>query len=437
MSSTEAVTAEPGDPERPLACARFLHDPDTQRVLDALEAGGKPVRFVGGCVRDALRDRALDPTDLDLATPEPPERVMELLERAGIRAIPTGIEHGTVTALSGQRRFEITTLRQDVDTFGRRARVAFTADFEADAARRDFTINAMSADREGRLYDPFGGRADLVAGRIRFVGRARERIREDYLRILRFFRFYARFGRPPADPEALSACAAEAAGLARLSAERIREELLRLLEAPGAVESLELMRETGVLDRIFPWPPNIARLRQLLRVAPEADAIVRLAALLRAAGRGAEEIDAFARALRLSNRERERLVTLATAPLPDPEAAERVHRERVFRLGATAYADLLRLAAAERGTDADRLQALLALVASLDVPVFPLRGADIVARGVPPGPAVGALLRAVEAWWLEQDMRPDYEDCLERLERLIAEGKPNERGRSDGDARPG
>ncbi len=428
MSSGETSEGAGAGEERPLAGARWISAPDTRAVLDALEAGGRPARFVGGCVRDTLLDPGLEPADVDIATPEPPERVIELLERAGIRAIPTGIAHGTVTAVTDRRHFEITTLRHDVETFGRHARVAFTADFDADAARRDFTINAMSADREGRLYDPFGGREDLARGRVRFVGEPRQRIREDYLRILRFFRFFARFGRPPADPEALEACAAEAAGLDRLSAERIRQELLRLLVAEGAVASLELMRETGVLGHIFPWPPDIDRLRRLVERAPESDAILRLAALVRAPDRGAEEIDAFARGLRLSNRERERLVLLATAELPDPEAPERAHREAVYRLGAANYADLLRLAAADRETDPDRLRALLAVTAELDVPAFPLRGADVLARGVPPGPAVGELLRAVEAWWIGEGMRPGREECLAVLDRLV-EGRRAARGR--------
>lgn len=420
MSSGEVVQAEKGEDERPLAGARWLAAPEVRAVLDALEAGGKPARFVGGCVRDSLLDPSFEPSDIDLATPEPPERVIELLDRAGIRAIPTGIEHGTVTAVTDRRQFEITTLRKDVETFGRHARVAFTDDFVADAARRDFTINAMSADRDGRVYDPFGGRADLRAGRVRFVGEARQRIREDYLRILRFFRFFARFGRPPADPAALAACAAEAAGLKRLSAERIRQELLRLLEAPNVVTSLRLMQQTGVLAHILPWPADIERLQRLIERAPEADAILRLAALVRAKGRDASEVDTFARALRLSNRERERLVWLATAELPDPEAPEARHREAVYRLGAATYADLLRLAAAERGTEPERLKALLAAIAALDVPVFPLKGADVVARGVPPGPEVGELLRAVEAWWIGQGMQPSREDCLAVLDRLIA-----------------
>ena len=212
--------------------------PASRRVLAALGPDGRPARFVGGCVRDGLLGRPVPGGELDLATPEPPEQVMRLLEAAGLQAIPTGLAHGTVTTVVGGRRFEITTLRRDVATDGRHAEVAFTDDFGADAARRDFTINAMSCDAEGRLYDYFDGRADLAAGRVRFVGDAAQRIGEDYLRILRFFRFFAHYGRPPADAEALRACAAAAPGIDACRASAIQAEMLKLLAAadplPGA-----------------------------------------------------------------------------------------------------------------------------------------------------------------------------------------------------------
>src|SRR5690606_6891995 len=193
--------------ERPLAGQPWLRAASSRRVLAALEADGRPARFVGGCVRDGLLGRAVE-GELDLATPERPQQVIRLLERAGLPAIPTGLAHGTVSTIADGRHFEITTLRRDVATDGRHAEVEFTDDFAADAARRDFTINAMSCDRAGRLFDYFGGRADLAAGRVRFVGDPAARIAEDYLRILRFFRFFAHYGRPPADPAALAACRA-------------------------------------------------------------------------------------------------------------------------------------------------------------------------------------------------------------------------------------
>ncbi len=409
---------EPGE-DRPLAEARWLNAPETRRLLEALAATGKESRFVGGCVRDTLRDPDLDTVDLDIATAARPEEVMASLEEAGIKVIPTGLKHGTVTAILGDRHFEITTLRRDVECFGRHAAVEFTADFEADAARRDFTINAMSCDAEGRLYDYFGGRRDLEAGRIRFVGDARQRIREDYLRILRFFRFFARFGRPPADAEALAACAAEADGLDRLSGERIRQEFLRLLAAPGALAALDLMLETGVLRHVLPVEIHRDRLARLLELAPEADPILRLAALVRGPKVGASEVMNLSHRLRLSNRETGRLMVLITEPLPDPKASEAVHKAAIYRLGARAYADLLRLAAAEGAMHRERLEALLALVAEWSPPAFPLRGRDLVARGIPPGPEVGRMLRELEGWWLEGGLAADREALLAELERRL------------------
>ena len=216
--------------DRPLAAQAWLRAPASRRVLAALGADGHAARFVGGCVRDGLLGLPDVGRELDVATPERPDQVIRLLERAGLPAIPTGLAHGTVTTLADDRRFEITTLRRDVACDGRHAEVEFTDDFALDAARRDFTINAMSCDAAGRLYDYFGGRADLAAGRVRFVGDAAARIAEDYLRILRFFRFFAYYGRPPADAEALAACGAAAPELRRLSGERIQAEMVRLLE---------------------------------------------------------------------------------------------------------------------------------------------------------------------------------------------------------------
>ncbi len=403
--------------DRPLRDARWLAAPETRRLLEVLGTTGKESRFVGGCVRDTLLHPELDPADLDLATAARPEEVMASLEDAGVRAIPTGLAHGTVTALLGDRRFEITTLRRDVECYGRRAAVEFTDDFEADAARRDFTINAMSCDTEGRLYDYFGGRDDLTAGRIRFVGDPRRRIREDYLRILRFFRFFARFGRPPADSDALAACAAEAEGLDRLSGERIRQELLRLLVAPGVGAALDLMAGTGVLGHVLPVEIRRDRLLRLLELAPEADPILRLAALIRGPGVDAPKVLKLAHRLRLSKRETGHLLLLTTAPLPDPGAPEAVHKAEIYRRGARAYADLLRLAASEGAMDRERLEALLALTASWSPPAFPLRGRDLLTAGVEAGPEVGRLLRALEAWWLEGGLAADRAALLAELER--------------------
>jgi poly(A) polymerase len=400
--------------------AAWLFAPESRRVLEALAAGGRPARFVGGCVRDALIHPELDAADLDVTTPEPPERVFELLEAAGIRVVPTGLKHGTVTALCGRHAFEITTLRRDVACFGRHAEVAFTDSFVEDAARRDFTINTMSCDEEGQLFDPFDGRADLLAGRIRFVGEARARIAEDYLRILRFFRFYARFGRPPADKEALAACAELAHGIDRLSGERIHQELFRILRTPRAVEALALMAETGVLPRVVPWPVRPEQLDRLVRAFPNADPLLRLAAPVRNGSATPDGLERLADRLRLSNAEAKRLHELLLLPLPDPAGAPREQRRAIYRLGAERYRDLVRLAVALGRAAPEDAATALERAGSWRPPAFPIGGADLLARGVRPGPDLGRLLEAVRRHWEEADFAPDRAACLARLDALLA-----------------
>ena len=282
----------------------------------------------------------------------------------------------------------------------------------------------MSCDGEGRLFDPFGGRADLEAGRVRFVGDARQRIAEDYLRILRFFRFYARFGRPPADAEAVAACAELADGIERLSGERVRHELLRILVTPRVTAALELMRATGVLERVVPWPVSLARLERLVAVWPEADPLLRLAALVRDGAPVAAGVERLAERLRLSNAEARRLELLLLAPLPDPAAPLPAQRGAVYRLGAALYADLVRLAVAVGRADLEDARAALVLAGSWTPPSFPLGGADLLARGVRPGPELGRLLEAVRRWWEEADFAPGREACLVRLDRLLGERGP-------------
>jgi poly(A) polymerase len=401
---------------KPLAGQPWLRAASSRKILRALEAGGRPARFVGGCVRDGLLGRARPRTDLDLATPERPEVVMRLLAAAGVRAIPTGLAHGTVTALIGKQRFEITTLRRDVATDGRHAEVAFTDDFEADAARRDFTINAMSCDGAGRLYDYFGGQADLEAGRIRFVGSAARRIAEDYLRILRFFRFFAHYGRALADPEALAACKVAAPELARLSGERIQTEMLKLLEAEAPLAALQLMAATGVLEQVIPGPAALDRLARLLARVPDADPLLRLGVLLRPPPAEPAVVRTVADRWRLSNRDAARLeaMTAAAPPALDAPAAEL--RRALYRLGPELYADLIRLAAAEPGGDP---APALAELAAWQRPKLPLSGDDLLALGLPPGPQIGAILAAVESWWVDADFRPDAAACLARAKALI------------------
>jgi poly(A) polymerase len=405
--------------DRPLADQPWLRSPAARRVLAALTAGGRPARFVGGCVRDGLLGRTTAGAELDLATAERPEQVIRLLEAAGLRAIPTGLAHGTVSTMVDGQRFEITTLREDLATDGRHAEVLYTDDFEADAARRDFTINAMSCDGEGRLFDYFGGRADLALGRVRFVGEAARRIAEDYLRILRFFRFFAHYGRPPADAEALAAAAAAAPEIARLSGERIQAEMLKLLTAADPLPALRLMAEAGVLGQVIPGAVADARLARLLAAAPDADPLLRLAALLRPPPASAGLAATVAARWRLSNHDAERLIALTEAALPALAAPAAERRRARYRLAAQRYRDLVRLAAAEK-PDPAALAAALAEATAWRAPKLPLGGDDLLASGLQPGPRVGQILAAVEAWWLERDFAPDRAACLAHAKALIA-----------------
>ncbi len=356
----------------------FLKDPALAEVWDALPGA----RVVGGAVRDAIAGRAV--ADIDLATPLPPQDVLASLAAAGLRAVPTGIEHGTVTALAYGRPFEVTTLRRDVATDGRHATVAFTDDWTADAARRDFTFNAMSMQRDGALHDPFDGRGDLAAGRVRFVGDPRTRIAEDRLRVLRFFRFQARYGRVPPAPGLLAALAEAAPALSLLSAERVWSELKRILAAPDPQPALALMRDTGALSAALPESLGLTRL-PLVSDAP--DPLLRLAALIEGAG----EVDRLAARLRLSGAERDRLVALL-GPAPPEDATEAELTRALADTPAAVLDARIRLAG---GTPT-----LRARLAALDTPMFPLQGRDLVAAGMPAGPAVGDMLRALRASWL-------------------------------------
>jgi poly(A) polymerase len=398
-------------PIRRIAPPGWLADPPLAALLDALGDG----RFVGGVVRDTLL--GLPPGDLDLATPLEPGQVVDRLERAGIRSVPTGIAHGTVTAiLADGRPVEITTLRRDVATDGRHATVAFTADWAADAARRDFTLNALYLDRTGGIWDPIGGIEDCLAGRIRFVGEPRRRIDEDVLRILRFYRFQARYGRTPADAAARAACRAGADRINGLAGERLQTETRKLLAATDPTPTIRLMIEDGVLATYLPAPFHPDRLAALVGIEPKADTLRRLAALL---DRGTGPV--AAERLRLSTAERERLALL-TDPQPiDPAAGDRVQRAAIHRWGPPLYRDFVLLAAAGR-LSAERVPDLLALADAWENPSLPVSGTDVRALGIPAGPAVGALLRQVESWWVEGDFRADRAACLDRLRRLVEAG---------------
>jgi poly(A) polymerase len=386
--------------------------PAARAVIAALEAGGAEVRFVGGCVRDCLLGR--DIGDIDIATPEPPELVIERLEAAGLKAVPTGLKHGTVTAVADGRGYEVTTLRVDVESHGRHATVAFTDDWMADAARRDFTFNAMSARPDGTLYDPFAGRGDLKAGRVRFVGEPEARIAEDYLRVLRFFRFLAHFGREAPDAEALHACAEAKGELPRLSAERVRAELMKLLAAPNPVPALTAMAETGVLHIVLPEAGGFSRLLALVGI-DERDPLRRLAALIERDGAGVAE------RLRMSNAEKKRLAALVppVAEL-DPAADGRARRRLLYDLGTDLFRDLVLLKWAGDGERrAEAWRDMLEAANRWDNPKLPVKGADVVALGVPKGPEVGRIVAAVEDWWRGHDFGPDRNACLAEARRLI------------------
>jgi len=405
----------------------WMTAPATRAVLDALSAEGAEVRFVGGCVRDALARRPVK--DVDLATADPPETVIALLRRAGLKAVPTGLDHGTITAVSDHRPFEVTTLRRDVETHGRHATVAFTDDWKADAARRDFTFNALSCAPDGTLYDPFGGRDDLEAGRVRFVGDARARIEEDFLRLLRFFRFHAHYGRGNPEPQGLAAAAQLAPELAFLSGERLRNELFRLLEAEAAPSVLAVMRAHKILDAVLPEVGDSVALGALIArgIEPRGpDPLLRLGALI-AGGPAAGA--AVADRLRLSRAERERLVGMLDRPEGFGLDSDEPALLRAFHgLGAARAADLLRLDWARRGADGSALdeaaaRGALAAAAAWRPLAFPLKGRDALALGMPPGEAVGRVLAEVEAWWIAEDFRPKRAECLRRLKEIAALGR--------------
>jgi poly(A) polymerase len=413
---------------RRIAAPPWMVEPATQAVLGALAAGGAEARFVGGAVREALLGLASDPArDIDIATPAAPERVGELLRAAGIKVVPTGLAHGTVTAVVPPRHFEITTLRRDVETYGRRARVAFDADWAGDAARRDFTINAIFLDPDGTVHDPVGGLVDLAAGRVQFVGDPAIRISEDVLRLLRYYRFEAWFGSGAGDRAARAACRAAAHLLPALSAERVAQELVRLLEARDPSPALEMMREDGVLAVVLPEARRLDRLRLMVAVEPEPDPLRRLAALVELDRDGAA---ALAARLRFANAWRDRLQRLAPPWRLDPAGGPHAQRLALYRLGADDYRDLARLSTADGKTSRERLDELLAFARGWTPPRFPLAGRDVTALGIPPGETVGRLLGAVRRWWVEGDFAADRARCLAYL-RQIAPVLPHTSGTQD------
>lgn len=391
----------------------WMTTPAVKAVFAALTADGAIVRFVGGCVRDAVIGRK-GSGDIDLATPDTPEVVTALLEAAGLRALPTGIDHGTITALASGQTVEVTTLRRDVETDGRRALVAFTDDWEVDAARRDFTMNALFCDPDGSVYDPVDGLADARAGRVRFIGNPGKRIDEDALRILRFFRFFAHYSQGPADRSALAACRDKASHVTALSGERTGAEMLKLLAAPDPTPALSLMIETGVMAALLPQITKLSHLTTLCRI-DDGDPLRRLAYLLRMGSGGAKGV---AERLRLSNADRDRLAAMTDPPFDIASRVDAVAQRRaLYHLGAELFVDLVYLAWAER--DHANFSAMINAARHWTAPILPIGGKDVMERGIESGPQVGQLLKEIEEWWVSGDFKADRDSCLAKLAILI------------------
>lgn len=402
----------------------WITDPDTVAVMEGLHKGGGKARFVGGCVRDALLNRPIG--DIDIATDLSPQQVIDTLESANIRCVPTGIHHGTITAVRNHKPFEITTLRQDVETDGRRAVVAFTDDWQEDAARRDFTMNALYLNSDGSVLDFFNGVEDARTGHIRFVGNAKVRLEEDVLRLLRYFRFFAHYGKGKPDAEAIAACQSMASSLPRLASERIRVELVKLLFAPDPVPSIRLMQQCGVLEHLSTAGPihlhegDVEHLVHLIRLEKETDgrpdAIRRLAALVYdVMDEGMSE--EHARALRLSNEERYRFVTILGKHFNGLDIGNQLFFEQYYRVGPDRMMDICLVALAAEAPG--HWYNIMRYARTVGHPEFALQGRDALALGVEKGERMGQLLQTVKAWWVASGFKPSREACAAKLAELV------------------
>lgn len=420
------------EPTGKLPPQEWLTAPQTLAVMTALGTGSVDVRFVGGCVRDAMSGRAV--SDIDIGTPDLPETVMTRLQAAGIRAIPTGLAHGTITAVLDGKSFEITTLRRDLATDGRHAEIAYTDSWIEDARRRDFTINTLSATLNGDVYDPTTGISDLAYGWVRFVGRASERIAEDYLRILRFYRFYGSFTQPYADIDAIAACRQSAPELKNLSGERICQELLKILMVPEPAEIILRMRGDHILDHILPEIGDINLLRLVNWFETRAiridgivpDPIRHLAATVKTDRQGAL---AIGQRLKLSNQAADRLADICDPPFTvNPDMGELAENKALRRYGFALFEDLALMGWAREMSDGPRLPrarkeawiAQLQRCRAWQDPAFPLSGHDVLSLGIAAGPDVGRLLTRVEEWWENGGYLADRQACLDRLLKEIS-----------------
>jgi len=397
--------------------AAWLTAPATQAVFAALNKEGAETRIVGGAVRNGLM--GLPVAEVDFATTAEPEQVTALAKAAGLKAVPTGVEHGTVTVVADGAGHEVTTLREDVETDGRHATVRFTTDWAADASRRDFTMNALYADAAGDVHDPLGGYADLEAGRVRFIGDAEARIREDYLRILRFFRFFAIYGRGPIDEEGLSACVRLHDGLTGLSAERIWAELKRLLVAPRATETVGILYEYGLLPQILGSAPRLMSFERLAAIEEAAGAVpeaaLRLAAL---AVYVEEDVGRLTDRFRLSNAESAVLDEVVDVLQIDKAPDEATAKHLIYRIGPESFRRRLLMAWVDQraAPDDTAWRSAYRLPEDWQAPAFPLTGEDVMALGVPRGPEVGRILRVVERTWIEAGFEGEREVLLKQAE---------------------
>jgi tRNA nucleotidyltransferase/poly(A) polymerase len=402
-----------------VADAEWFQRPELQKVFSALNSEGHEARIVGGALRNTLMDLPIG--DVDFAVTAEPEEMMRLAEAAGLKTVPTGLSHGTVTIVVEGIPFEATTLRHDVETDGRFAKVAFTREWAADASRRDFTINALYADADGRVYDPLGeGIADIRACRIRFIGRAIDRIHEDYLRILRFFRFTAEYSRTDVDPDGLAACIEGKDGLTQLSAERVRTELLRILAADNPMLALEAMAESGIQELILGGKAHLPVFARLAAIEAHLDLhaypVRRLAAL---AVDGPDDAKRLAKGLKLSNAEALSLKNIAArAPDIKPDLSLREQREALYRLGREIYVDCVLMAwsRSDAPVDDDGWLSMIGLPRRWPAPEFAISGEDLIARGFKPGPALGKTLRELEERWIASDFKLARDELLTGLE---------------------
>ena len=399
----------------------WLKDGALARLLSLLDRDGEEARVVGGAVRNALIRLPFD--EVDIATTAVPDEVTRRAAAAGLKAIPTGAEHGTVTVVIDGKPFEVTTLRVDIETYGRKAKVSFGRDWAKDAARRDFTINALSVSADGKIHDYVGGLADIAAHKVRFIGEPAQRIAEDYLRILRFFRLHAWYAHGPPDAAGLHACVVARAGLETLSRERVRMELMKLLVAPRATPTLAVMAETGILGTVLGGVPLLASFENMAKVeaaigAP-ADAVQRLGALGVATMEDAERLS---ERLRLSNAEFERLMALEYWWRVKPAAGEHAARVLLYQLGTKSFVDraLVAWSRSDAGAADAAWRQLATLAQRWIAPIFPLKAQDFLSRGVPKGPPMGAALRAAEQAWVDADF-PDDRAVIEAIAERAAQ----------------